>query len=172
MAAALNLSNASAMEASCFNATTEEAYDDLRAMKTAITTKAKEVVKIYRELKDIPDDDEDENVDATLRKIEYNSARGEAMEALRNWYVKTGEVIRMKPGTKPAIKIVGAHAFMKVIKGLLRKTTPLGGGVEDEEDTEWLAEDREAFPMKVISAEDIASWAKAPLRAAEGGIGA
>ena len=41
MAAALNLSGASAIDASVFNSTKDEAYDDLRALKIAATMKCK-----------------------------------------------------------------------------------------------------------------------------------
>ena len=68
MATALNLTGASAIEASCFNATTEEAYDDLRATKTAATTKIKEIVKMYEELKD-KDAEDIENVDLADRIV-------------------------------------------------------------------------------------------------------
>ena len=108
MAAVLNLSGASTINASIFNATREEAYDDLRAMKMAATTKVQEVVRLYEELKEIPDDGI-ENLDTASKIDDFNEARGEVMADLKLWYVKTGEVIREKPGSDPELKVKAAH---------------------------------------------------------------
>merc|ERR1739842_65070 len=153
----------------CFNATKEDAYDDLRAMKTAVTMKIKEVVRLYEELKDITDEGT-KDLDEDSRKIDYDLARTEVMGDLQNWYVTTGETIREKPGMKPAMKVKAAHAYMKKAKAYLRKTTPLGGDEEENVDKEWLEEDREAFPLTIISAEDTALWMKGSIRSGEMGI--
>ena len=86
MAMALNFSSASAIEASCFNATKEEAYDDLRAMKMAVTTRVQEIIRLYAEFKDIPDEGI-EDLEAFSRKTDFNVARSEVIAELQAWYV-------------------------------------------------------------------------------------
>ena len=49
--ATLNLSGASSINASCFNSTQDEAYDDLRARQAAVTTRIREVARLFDELK-------------------------------------------------------------------------------------------------------------------------
>ena len=132
MASALNFSSASAIDASVFNATKDEAYDDLRASKLAATTRVQEIVRLYNELKDTSDEGI-ENLETLSKKDDYNMARSEAIGELQRWYVKMGEVIREKPGTKPAMKIKAAHKFMKKVKAYLRATTPLAGEEEEED---------------------------------------
>ena len=83
MVAALNLSGASAIDASVFNATKAEAYDDLRAAKMAVTTKLQEVVRLYNELKDLPDEGI-ENMEISGRKDDYNTARSETIQELQS----------------------------------------------------------------------------------------
>ena len=115
MTSALNFSNASAIEASCFNATKTEEYDDLRAMKSAATTKVQEIVRLYKELKDVPDEDI-EDLEAYSRKTDYNAARGEVIADLQKWYVRTRDVIKQNPGSKPELKVKATHQYMKRVK--------------------------------------------------------
>ena len=164
MAAAMNVSGASTI-----NATKEEAYDDLRAMKMAATTKVQEVVRLYEELKGASDEGLD-NLEAASRIDDYNEARGEVIADLQVWYVKTGEVIREKPGTKPTLKVKAAHSFMKRVKSYLKKTTTLGEEQEGKGEREWLEETREEFPEEIISNEDKELWIKDPVKGYDGGI--
>ena len=164
--AALDISSASAIDASVFNSTKEEAYDDLRALKIAATTKVQEVVRLFNDLKDLPDEGM-ESLATSQRKDDYNMARSEVIEELQSWYVKTGEVVRQKPGTRPEMKVRAAHRFMRQVKSFLRGTTPLGGEEEVEADRTWLAEVREAFPAP---AEGLQRGLKDRLRSAGSGV--
>ena len=68
------------------------------------------------------------------------------------------------------MKVKVAHAYMKKVKTFLRKTSPLEGTEEEKGDKEWLEEDLEAFPLSIISAEDVAMWMKGPVKLGDGGI--
>ena len=59
MADSLNLSTTSSINGTCFNGTTDEAYDDLRALQQAASNKVREVSRLYGELKDLKDDNPD-----------------------------------------------------------------------------------------------------------------
>ena len=93
MAASLDLSTTSSINGTCFNGTNDEAYDDLRALQHAASNKVREVSRLYAELKDLEDDNPDQ-VDVLMRKETYNELREGAIDAVREWYVKTGETIR------------------------------------------------------------------------------
>ena len=118
---ALNISSASAINASCFNATTNEAYDDLRAIQSKITTKIGEVRKIYEELKPSEDQGE-EDLELNMKLNSYNEARAEILDDLGAWYLRSGQTINEQPGNRPLLKIVGTHKFLKCAKALLAKT--------------------------------------------------
>ena len=148
---ALNISSASAINASCFNQTTNEAYDDLRAIQSKITTKIEEVKRLYEELKPLEDRGE-ESLDLTMRMTAFNEARADALDDLENWYLRSGSTICEQPGKRPMLKIIGTHKFLKCAKALLKKTSPLGT-TEDEKDRAWLEEERLAFPEDIISKE-------------------
>ena len=103
MATSLDLSTTSSINGTCFNGTSDEAYDDLRALQQAASNKVREVLRLYTELKDLKDDSPDQ-VDVLMRKETYNELREGAIDAVREWYVKTGETIRERPGMRPLSK--------------------------------------------------------------------
>ena len=159
---ALNISCASAINASCFNSTTNEAYDDLRAIQAKITTRIEEIKRLYEELEPSERQGE-ESLELSMKRIAYNEARAEVMDELVSWYLSSGSTIAEQPGNRPLLKITGTHTYLKCAKALLRKTKPLGAE-EDEKDRIWLAEERTSFPEEVISKEWLAEQGKGPDR--------
>ena len=146
------------IDESCFDATTDGAYDDLRALKVAATKKLNVIVRTYETLKMIADDDDLEHLEASTQKWEYNEARVDFMVNLERWYQKSGKTIRERPGNRPTMKVRNTHAYMRKVKRVLRKTTMLGEQEEDEEDKEWLEEEREEFPQEIIPTEVLQQW--------------
>ena len=157
---ALNISSASAINASCFNATTNEAYDDLRAVQSKLSTKIEEVRRIFEELKPSEDKGE-ESLDPNMRIAAYNEARADVLDELDTWYLNSGRTIAEQPGKRPMLKIAGTHKFLKCAKALLRKTTPIGEE-EDEKDKTWLLEERTTFPEEIISKDWLQGQGKGP----------
>ena len=153
MAANFDLSGASSIDASCFNQTTDAAYDDLRELRKIVTKKVKGVVKAYNNLKNINvdqeiDEDDLEAADESASIDDYNTMRLEAYDMVREWHRKTGETIRERPGTRPEMKEKAVMSYLKKVKRGLRKTLPLGGEVDDDEMKCWLEDEGDWFQRK------------------------
>ena len=84
MANSLDLSTTSTINGTCFNGTTDEAYNDLRALQQAASNKVREVARLHTQLKDSEDDSPDQ-VDVLMRKETYNELREGAIDAVREW---------------------------------------------------------------------------------------
>ena len=95
--ASLNISGASSINASCFNSTRDEAYDDLRVIQAVVMTRIQEIIKIFDEIK-VRGEEGEEQLDASLRRLSYNEAREEVIDELKKWYAKSGLTIRERPG--------------------------------------------------------------------------
>ena len=65
------------------------------------------VIKTYEQLKDVvleEDEDKLDQADESASIDDYNAMRMEVYDKIRDWYYKTGETIRERPGTRPEMK--------------------------------------------------------------------
>ena len=101
MTSNFDISGASSIDASCCNKTTDEAYDDLRDLRTLLTKKTQGVIKLFEKLKDVEIDEEDddlETADESASLDDYNMMRMETYDQIR-------KRSRVSPcPTRPAIR--------------------------------------------------------------------
>ena len=139
----------SAVSSIGFSKTMTEAFADLRNEQAALSTRAKEIVKMYEELKG----KDAEDLEVTTEMQEYCEGREALFDAIREWYKKSGEQIADFQDSRTEGRIKRVHDFFDRIRAMLRVTQPLGiNEKENDLDLEWLETKVDNFPEKTVPA--------------------
>ena len=101
-----------------------EAFADLRIEQGTISMRAKEVIRMYEELKG--KEDEADDLEVTTEMQEYCEGRQALFDAIRDWYRRSGEQIADYPDGRTEDRIRRVHVFFNKIREKLRETRPLG----------------------------------------------
>ena len=131
--------------------TMTEAFSDLRIEQGTISMRAKEVIRLFEELKAKEEDADD--LEVTTEMQEFCEVREALFDAIRDWYKRSGEQIADHPDSRTEDRIRRVHVFFNRIREKLRETRPLGlEEKESETDKIWLNAKVENFPESVVPA--------------------
>ena len=103
-----------------FGRTLTEAFIDLRNEQRVLSTKAKEIVKSYKELKG----KDPEDLEVTTEMQEYCEGREAFFDDIKDWYRRSGEQLADFPDHRTEVRIERVHDFLERVKGQLRETHP------------------------------------------------
>ena len=148
----MDAGNVSSMSSIGLGKTMTEAFADLRVEQGTISLRAKELIKLYEELKG--KEDQAEDLEITTEMQEYCEGRQALFDAIRDWYRRSGEQIADHPDNRTEDRMRRVHVFFNRIREKLRETRPLGlDEKECETDRIWLNAKVESFPESVVPAE-------------------
>ena len=147
----MDAGNVSSMSSIGLGKTMTEAFADLRVEQGTISTRAKELIKMYEELKGREDEDD---LEVTTEMQEYCEGRQALFDSIRDWYKRSGEHVADHQDNRTEDRIRRIHVFFNKIREKLRETRPLGlDEKECETDRIWLNAKVEGFPESVVPAE-------------------
>ena len=132
-----------------FGRTLTAAFIELRNEQFVLATRAKEITKLYEELKD----KDAEDLEVTTEMQDYCEGREALFDDIRDWYRRSGERIADCPDQRTEIRIKRVHDYFERIRRQLRETQPLGMDEEESEvDRCWLNEKVSQFPEDIVPA--------------------
>ena len=108
----MDASNVSAVSSIGFSKTVTEAFSDLRIEQGTLSLRAKEIIKMYEELKE----KDAEDLEVTTEMQEYCEGREALFDAIREWYKRSGKQIADFPDSRTEGRIKRVHEFFYRIK--------------------------------------------------------
>ena len=138
----------------CSIITQASTFTDLVAEQKSLTSRAAALQINFEDLKKKEDQFKDGDLDLEAELTEYNTAREDLMNDIRNWYERLGMQIGQtsKDQDDTDTRTKRAHKILRLIKKKMSSTSPLGSEeVESKKNRLWLNEEQTQFPPEILN---------------------